>query len=337
MLETSIRSISGRIEALRALLNLIDYRDGELANADSCLSNYDELTAMLRGDRVADSTMRHSAVIISLYALYEHFIDSVATELLAILPNHFQYDELSEKLRKRHRVGFGEVLSKKGHRQFSNLDEQDMLDSYRKCLNSESGYTIVSAAYLYRTTNLRGEALREIFAPLPFEAPWDFLKHHKGLNRFFEDESVAGSLDEMLSDFVDLRNEVAHGVPDQLLGPAQLRFWCDFVEAFCKALSDFAIRAATLQEIESGYAFLGNVIETFPKSGNVAVIKLQNRAISEGDTIYAVKNRDVRVASIVSLQIDDAQVQGVSPVEPGVEVGVETDVRLLKKSRLAIR
>ena len=336
MIETSLIKVQEQIDALHAFLNLIEFRDDRLSHPGSELSIHHSQGTPLRGATVGDRRMRHCAVIVSLYSLYEFYVDSIAQELLSFLPRHSSYDDLPEKLKQRHRMGLGKILSRKDYRQFKALNEHDILDSYRGCIGSAQDYSIVGEAILFRTTNLRGESLRKIFSTMPFDPLWDYLVKHKSIVRFLEAEEEQKGIEELLSELVELRNEVSHGVPDELIGVDRLRFWCTFLLKFCEALSDYAIHCITLKEIALGQKYIGKVTETFPRNGNVSIINARRGSIEIGSKLFAVLGHDVRSATVLSIQIEDDPVLGVSPTEGYFEVGVQTDTRLLKKSKVVL-
>jgi hypothetical protein len=140
-------------------------------------------------------------------------------------------------------------------------------------------------------------------------------------------------LEQLVLDLVTFRNDAAHGVPDDILGPDAHNEWIGFVRVFCRALADVIThRIVSAEATYKPNSIIGTVTETF--SNNIVVVTCELGTLRTGESIYFLREKDCTNAVIESLQLNDVNHEEVRIDQSGTEVGMKTSIRVRRNSRL---
>lgn len=174
----------------------------------------------------------HCSVVTRLYAIYERFVEDLATDWIQQLPKLFsRYSDLEERVRDTHQMGVGQLLLNLKKNRFRHLSLDRVVRGLFRGVTDEDKYELLPDAFLLHEQNLRKEVLEKLFADAGIPNTWKWVEKHRFVKNI---ENI--ELDEL----INYRNDAAHGAPiDNFLGSEALLELCDFVESLCQALASW--------------------------------------------------------------------------------------------------
>ncbi len=252
----------------------------------------------------------HCASITRLYALYEQFIEEIIREHVDFLPDVYpKYSDLPECIRRQHRTGAGQILQKWSSTSpaYAHLAETTIAGGLVDGLRAAPQYRLLKDAFLLDPENYRSNALDKLFRLIGFENTIGFIQKHPDVvefisDRFGDQATINGTLDQ----FVQYRNEAAHGSVNSILSSAELLVYVDFVSVVCKAITDMVLRRVLKLKIDVGHCErLGVVIREF--SNQISGVRCDVANWQVGEHVAALKPGIPGSASsvtIISLESD---------------------------------
>src|SRR6266567_1454628 len=90
------------------------------------------------------------AAFTRLYAVFEQFVEDLATDYLRMLPGLFpRYEDLPMNITTQHRIGIGQILLKLGKDgPFRELEERNIIRDLSHGLSGNPNYTLLRDAFL---------------------------------------------------------------------------------------------------------------------------------------------------------------------------------------------
>ncbi|ELS48018.1 HEPN domain-containing protein [Microcystis aeruginosa] len=176
------------------------------------------------------------------------------------------------------------------------------------------GYNLTSAAFLLHEANLRKEQLTRLLVNAGISATdsWQWIENHKKVKNFIDNNS-RGSVENELKNFIELRNNSAHGKEiDTVLNANELLQLCDFVEAICQAMSELVLYCFVDRKKKIGkLQKIGKVVNWYQQQ-QACAIKISdepqepNKRLEVGKKVFLVsENKKIcQNAIIESIQIN---------------------------------
>ncbi len=132
----------------------------------------------------------HCAAFTRLYAVYEQFVEDLASDYLRVMPDLYkQYADLPVNVRKQHRIGIGQILMKLGKDgPYKSLDEGSVVKGWSEGLAGNPRYTLLPDAFLIDPQNYRAEILAGLFRYLGIEDCWAWIEKHPMVLEFMAHE-----------------------------------------------------------------------------------------------------------------------------------------------------
>ncbi len=280
-----------------------------------------------------DHIFRHSAVMTQLYNIYESFSESVLSLWLSRLPRYGLFPDLSEQFRNAYRSGIARIIKNIDKRQYRHLSLVDILTVYLNSLQGNASWELVNDALTSHDANLRRSQFDSMFSSVGLDNIWHLLETNPIIATHLAETDAHESLEQMLLNLVNFRNDASHGTPDEILGLDTLTEWIWFVRTFCNALVDVVTHRIVSAEAEHRpLSVLGVVTDTF--SNNVLVATCQRGPFRVGDNIYFLRDADCKLASIESLQMNGIDKEEVQIDGNSVEVGFRTSIKIHRNARL---
>lgn len=279
----------------------------------------------------------HCGAVTRLYAIYERFSEELLASWLDYVPRMWPaYITLNERVRKRHRAGVAAVLSRLDHRRYEGLTDVDVVGGYSAAVSGTQPYSLLPAVFVHRESNLRFEALCQMYEDCGIGSCRSRLGRGTALTAFFTDQGEPDCpVESRLDDFVGYRNDAAHGTADEILGIDRLIYFCDLVLALMADLVEVATLECLDGLISVGDARrIGEVVEVFDRAKAV-VAKVADCAIEEGDSIYFIKSQHVALMRVEEVQWHGRSVHGVIAASK-VEVGLRVSKLVPRGSRLIV-
>jgi hypothetical protein len=207
------------------------------------------------------------------------------------------------------------------------------LEKYLASVKGDPSWEFVDDALTSHDANLRHSEFVSMFTSVDLEGIWHALEENTHILNHKAESDSNKSLEQIVLDLVTFRNDAAHGIPDDILGPDALNEWISFVRAFCRALADVIThRIVSAEATYNPNCVIGKVTKAF--ESNRVIVTCELGALRVGESIYFLREKDCMNAQIESLQLNDINHEEIHIEHRGVEVGMRTSIQVRRKSRL---
>ncbi|NCS77156.1 MAG: hypothetical protein GPJ17_07935 [Microcystis aeruginosa K13-07] len=317
MFEGLLNNLNDDINTIRSIINISEKLREIIADNSSQL-NTEDLKYIQANAPLGDKWLvnDHCSSITRLYALYENFVENLVGDWIILMPQLYScYQDLPESVRNQHKTGCATLLGNEYKRnRFDSLSERDIIKNlFDTEYENTSRYNLTSAAFLLHEANLRKEQLTKLLANAGISATdsWQWIENHKKV-KIFIDNNDKRSVEKELKNFIELRNNSAHGKVDTVLNANDLLKLCDFVEAICQAISELVLYYFVYRKIEIGkLQKIGKVVKWYQQP-QVCAVKIldepqeSNKRLEVGKKVFLVseKKKICQNAIIESIQIN---------------------------------
>jgi len=324
----SVRSVLKANEQMRTLL--FGTEAGAVADLQAALLDYIGQAPNPTLWRVHD----HCAAITRLYGIYERFVVDMVGDWLAVLPKLVaNYQALDDTVQQEHRRGVARVLQNLGSNKFRHLSALDAVRGFYQAVSGDTSYELLPEAFALRDQNFRHEVLQVIFSSVAVRDSWGWIQNYGQITAYIDKAgSDTTKAENELKQFVQYRNDAAHGVSDEVLAVSRIVEISEFVEALCSAICElFWSRFLSHKETNGTATVLGEVTEKFTNGAVVA--KMQNAEVGVGDTLYACGETCCYPVVVTSIMLDDVTQERIT-VTTEREVGLMFDREVKRNRRL---
>lgn len=273
----------------------------------------------------------HCAAITRLYAVYQQFVSDLVTEWLSMLPTlYLQYSDLPEPVRKGHRLGVADVLSKLGGSRYQHLSEENVLEGIYGGVTGSGVYSLLVDAYLIDEQNLRADILQGLLSRIGVSDAWGWVCRHRDVQHFLDEvRGNSGTVESELASLVFERNAAAHGSVSNILSTEEIRKMAQFIMSLGTALSEVLMKMAVDRLLVLGRARkLGRVIHVF-RDCVIGVEMEPVTGVKVGDEIAMLHEYSCFKTTIGSMEIDHVRYEVLDTNEVK-RVGI----KLTRKARI---
>lgn len=279
------------------------------------------------------------ACISALYAAFESYAERLAfrfTQIMLDSPDFLTEDELN-KLRKRYAANASALLSQNlGSGRYQDVTQLDVAKSLASCLDESSAYDIRLEVLSLHSANLRWDTLASLFGWVIEDlrasvAKSDAVDKWLAL-RQSSDKTAAESIDRILDDLIERRNEVAHrGIPAEILSPDSIIDIVEYIEVISLGIiSCLGGRILDTSRAKGDSTSLGNPSKYY-QNNRVVIIPSLPEKIAEGDVVWASNATTTRWGRVLEVQLDSVK---VPHAQAGEEAGLNLDFAVPRNSNL---
>jgi len=261
----------------------------------------------------------YAVAIVGLYGLIERFVDSILEDYVVQLTKFVShYNDLPEAIRKNHLSASLDLLKAVNDGTYhGESDASSIIANLHSCLSTPQSFQLNGPAFVLHRGNINLEKVRAFLGGLGIAAPLKRLILMPSLVSFFAERDPPrdprsfsdDDLSLMLSpitDLVDRRNAIAHGVVDDIESVDLLLARIAFLSAFVQAMHELLRHELLPFELcGSGIQELGRPIAIY--NGKIVCFESKNCRIALGDWIVA-KTEDsllpYRISEILDLQVN---------------------------------
>ncbi len=279
-----------------------------------------------------------SSCVTRLYAIYENYVETILADFLDSIPEISPYASLAAELKSDYRLGISHVLSKIDHDRYSHLTHESVVLWYHEALTNQPKYRFVTEALIRHEQNLRLNVLETLLGRIQLSGIRTWLAHNESVTSLYtESESVFEQLDAELRTFVQIRNDAAHGVLDDLQGKDNLERFCELMRSLIAAISSFLHRSLLLLRANAGRARkIGEVTEVFQKNG-AFIAQIENAArLQKGMQIHVLGTNYCFLQKIDSIRVNDLDVEDIVAGHAAFEVGLKCAVNPRRNAALYV-
>lgn len=279
-----------------------------------------------------------SSCVTHLYAIFENFIETGISDFLDAIPELVTYKSLSKGLKNEYRIGISHVLSRIDSKRYNHLVHENVILWYHEALSNAGSYRFVTEALTRHDQNLRLSVIDGMLSRIQLKDLRGWLSRHPDICFLYTEEAlIYEQLEAELRSFVQLRNDAAHGVLDDLEGRDNLRRFCLLITCLVTAISSFLRKDLLLKRSDAGKAkIIGSVTEVFVRNGAFIAVVANGTALSKGDVIYLVGSNYCDSQEIQSMQINDNDVDHVIADHEDFEIGIKCALAAKRNAALYI-
>lgn len=266
-----------------------------------------------------------SSCVTRLYAIYENFVETILCDFLDAIPEISSYASLCDELKADYRLGISHILSRIDNERYSHLTHENVVLWYHEALTNTPKYRFVTEALVRHEQNLRLNILETLLSRIQLKDIRGWLAHNEAVSALYTDEGgVCEQLEAELRTFVQLRNDAAHGVLDDLEGKDNLTRFCALIRSLILAISSFLHKSLLLRRIDAGRACrIGEVTEVFTRSG-AFVAQIDNATnLHKGMKVHVMGPNYCFIQQIDSIRVNDIDMHEVTAAYPAFEVGLK--------------
>jgi hypothetical protein len=279
----------------------------------------------------------HCAALTRLYSVFAAFVEDLLEEWLLFLSRSTpKYQDLEERVRNQHRDGVGRILLQIQHKRYRALTTAQIISGLHNGLNDGNPYELLPQAYFSHDRNYGPEILETIFRGAGVDRITQWFDRHRFVRSFIVNiKGDSTTYDAELKNFLEYRNDAAHGRVDNFLGTEALLQTTDFIGAIIGALVERILEASCKLREERGETLdCGSITEVFTKA-HAVVVKVANVTLRKGEPLILRGECFCRLSTINSIQIDGNDVEAASSgnaTEVGLALGddVRKGLRLCK-------
>lgn len=279
-----------------------------------------------------------TSCVTRLYAIYEHFVETLIADFLDAVPELTPYASLADGLKKEYRLGISHVLNRIDGERYNHLSHENVIWWYHEALTSKSTYRFVVEALTRHDENLRLNVVENLVARIDLKDFRNWLSKSAVISELYQERSsLFEQLDSELRNFIQTRNDAAHGALETLEGKEVLLRYCCLIRSLITSIAAYFHKNLLIQRIQAGrMRYIGKVTEVFAKHG-VFVAQLEvGSEVHLGTHIHIVGTSFCIKQKIDSLQINDVEVETVIADQPAFEVGIKCAVNPRKKMEIFV-
>jgi len=279
-----------------------------------------------------------SACVTYLYAIFEHFVEISISDYLDGIPELIRYQALTDELKNDYRIGISHILSKIDNERYSHLVHENVVKWYHEAITNTESYRFVTEALTRHDQNLRLNIIENLYSRVQIKDLRSWLCHHMEIKTLYsESASIFQQLESELRNFIQLRNDASHGGIDDLEGKDNLQRYCRLIKGLVIALSSYLHKSLLLKRSMAGKVkMVGVVSESFARNGAFIVKLLKDTSLHLGCWIHIVGPYYCYSQEILSLKLNDNDVESVISEHDGHEIGVRCAQQVKKRAEIYI-
>lgn len=333
MFSALIRKVTDSTKVLAGFVRLCAACDDAIAHPETAWSRELLAKGALPSDLTGERVFRHSAIVTQLYSIYEWFAEAVLRFWLGRLPLFQSFPDLPEPFRNAYRYGMAQVIQNIDKRRYRHLSLPVVLETYLQSVQGASPWGFINDALTVHDANLRRGEFEKLFHSAGLENVWHSLENNSEIKLHTTESDFNKSLEQMLLELVNLRNDASHGYPDEILSIDILSEWIAFIDVFCNALAEVITHRVVSAEAEHRpESIIGEVTEVL--RDNIAIVTCERGTLTVGNRVYFLREGDCTEVTILSLQLDDVDQMDVPIERAGLEVGIRTTKQARRNARL---
>lgn len=238
-LEQGIAELEKYIDYNSACNRVISDSEGIDNLAPESISNLLLLSADFRRKKIFE----YNAYIISLYGLFERFLENIIEDYLKHICTILKlYSKLPSDLRKNLLSSNVDILRNLANPKFNTISPAGFVQNLNKAL-TENKAVINIEAFQHHPYNFKQSIIAEYFGKIGVNGISNSLKIYEPLKTVLEQKYgnpvhiESGIIFKIIDDLAQRRNDVAHGVDNvELLNVTIIKEYTEFILAYCRSL-----------------------------------------------------------------------------------------------------
>jgi len=222
--------------------------------------------------------------------------------------------------------------------------KEQIIANLHSCSSDPDNFALNADAFTQHTANFRKSVIDDLFASAGLSNVCKLVFDHPNFASFIEEQGLDKLQDEIrnasdpnegeeqrksfedkssyyLNDLADRRNEVAHGVPSDLLDLHLFLEYVAFFDIFGETLFEVLVHDLLSWEAEHRGIKIGKPTAVYERGAIVCLI-LKNVSVKKGDYVVGKNANGCVVGRILELQIDNSSVPEITSTQ-NMEIGIK--------------
>ncbi|MHC1722935.1 MAG: MAE_28990/MAE_18760 family HEPN-like nuclease [Aminipila sp.] len=321
------------IELQKDMIIELDSEKDEFNNQIDKTLQYSEIIK-----QVVASPIQYNAVVISIYGCFEQYIDNIFSNYCTrACESVDKYEKLPEKLQEKHIKKLGDFLSNpQRYRNYELTVTQAIENAFVAFNNPKVGIENNQKLVLSHGANLKIDQISELANDLGVNSIEKNIANHYLFKSYhicqgdYNEETYTRLMSqdtkrlfETLDKLVEERNNVAHGwvenriklteIKDKIIG---------YMKCLAEVISDILLKSAAKLEYEHDKLHcIGKPIQIIDH--HIICINNGNVKIHKGDYLVAVKDKNIKVLLIESLERNREKVENITETNVNIGIGFQ--------------
>ena len=330
-ISTFINTIELQTQMLVEVKSIDLTQESTFPSLQALISNYKKLH---------NSRVYYNAIVISLYACFENFIDSIASVLIDFYEDNFvTFDKIPTSIQDKYIKNFGEYLS--NPQRYNGIDKnpKEIISKVYKNISNDKNESLQKEFLLRHGGNMKIDKVEELFTNLSLKnLKSKILNNDIFKNYISEKESIeanrvsqyfANSKEAfiLLDKLVDARNSVAHtwDADNRISNDYILNNVIPFLHYFCTAIYEVIISYIYESSFDKTFDFFDAPIQVI--NHTILCINSKKSKLHIGDYIgFKDSKNNFKIAKILSLKKDNISEEYI--IDENINIGIGLDRRI---------
>lgn len=272
----------------------------------------------------------YNTLIISLYGFFEKFIENILIQYVDKVNSIFQlYNKLPEIILKNHFKLSINLLDKIQNPRYSGpLNKELIIQRLHECININENFQLNKEAFSQHSANFRLQVLDDIFGRVGIESLSSILRKNEKFLTYIKAKYELSEINDLtsdeifsiLNDLAERRNEVAHGVPSEILSNEIIHEYIEYFKILSEAILDVTYYKLRFLNISENCQYLSDITDCY-RNGIIACFYTNKTKLSKGDFLYGFNNESIVLSKVMNIQLDDIDIETIDDSE-NYEIGV---------------
>lgn len=344
-MESLIREFKSELDSLEKLISFFNSEHQLLKRDDEGNDKLIKFKSNFLDFYFRKRVYNYNSLIISLYGYFEKFIENVLEEYVDNINRvYVGYKNLPDIISKNHfRLSIAlldKVLSPKYS---GSLNKEKVIQNLHQCININENYQLNKEAFSQHTANFRLQVIDETFARLGIESISNQIRKNVQFTKYLKRKYELAEINEfgndeihtIMNDLAERRNDVAHGVPSEILNNQIILEYIEYFKFLSIALFEVTTRNIWQSDIDENGLLIGKLTDCL-RNGNLVCFNTKKTKIHKGDYLFGVNSNSLIKSKVLNIQLEDKDIE-VTDGRRNYEIGVLLDKPLKKSHKIYIK
>jgi len=336
-MKTCVQIFRAGVEDLHAFLDIVEHESeliGRLLNRHDVLEEQEkQLLSRIAAARTDRKRYVYSVAIISLYGFFERLVDTLIEAFIDVLTNSVNsYQMMPDAIKKNHipmSLELAQAIAKEKERYRTGITQETVITNLHSCLSGALGFRVNGPAFVVHRGNITLQKVTNFLSSVGIENHFRRVTMACEMQNIFHQneperdissvvDQELPSLLEPIDDLVERRNQVSHGMIDDIESTDLLKERCSFVNAYGGALYDVMLQESLKYQVSrEDVQPLGKPIAVYNHS--IVCFESESCHISTGGVLAAATGNPMepfRYGTIISIQINHEQFPEITISQP---------------------
>lgn len=264
-----------------------------------------------------------ASALLTVFSAFEKRFSAAVNSFTAFLDTNSIESFINIEHREPYKKSVTAFLGKLNHEKYQHISEVTVVERYLNFIANSGSPRFTPEAVLLRDQNLRIDTIADILSRLGLRDIEEWISHNDPIRERYEGIEVLKRFKSDWSQMVKIRNDVAHGTLDEIPGASVFEDYVGLTMELSETIEEFLLHSAIKLDIEyKVFRVLGEVSEYFSHHNAAIVPAHSSNMLRKSDTLFFLRNHFAGQVRLVSLMLNDQELEELIIDKNGVEVGL---------------